>query len=59
MEPKCTCGADSSSLTSKRQYINAFRDIRIIYCSNCGKIHGILEDKDIYKEIEKLGKRIK
>lgn len=59
MEPKCSCGADSNLLTSKRQYISSLRYIRIIYCSTCGKIHGILEDKDIYKEIEKLEKKIR
>lgn len=60
MEPKCTCGVDSSFLTSKQQYItNDSRYVRIIYCSKCGKIHGILENKNISDILEKLERKIK
>ncbi len=58
MEPKCTCGADSNSLISKRHFINNdSRYVKIIYCSNCGKIHGIIEDKNIEKILEQKLKK--
>ncbi len=60
MEPKCTCDADSSFLTSKRQHItNDSRYIKIIYCSKCGKIYGILEDKNISNILDKIEKQLK
>lgn len=59
MEPKCNCGADLNALTSKRHFISAFRTVRIIYCSQCGKIYGILEDSDVNKQIERIEKNIR
>lgn len=55
MDPKCSCGADSSDFTNKKQTIGKCYT-QIIFCKHCGKIHGVLPDYTLH-DIEKVVKK--
>jgi hypothetical protein len=58
MNPKCSCGADISHLTSKIHEIKLVRKFKLIFCEKCGEIHGIVEVDNFTQILDKIKKKL-